>query len=305
MLFQSCNRVQVWMTLGQFVLYVCNMTTKNTAFDTDWVRFKSTLVKGVNLMHAHFWKHSFERHTHETFAIGQTHSGIQAFRCRGENLSSVKGKIILFNPDEPHDGHRGGTEAFEYRMLYVEPEVIFDILRDCGFRKGCCHAAQPLIDDFESWHGLGEAINALEHPNESLRAEALLIQTIHQLFARHGDATPSASPAHQPPHWMSRVRDYIEEHYANDITVSQIAQEVQVSRVHVTRAFSSVYGVSPHVYLNSVRIRRAKSLMLAGLPVAHAAIQTGFADQSHFTRRFKGAVGVTPTAWLRAMSAMS
>jgi len=280
------------------------MPSKNTAFGADWARFKSTPVTGVTLMHAHFSEHSFEKHSHDTFSIGQTHAGIQAFRCRGENFSSVKGRVILFNPDEIHDGHRGGADAFEYRMLYVEPQVVYDLLREFGHRDGRCHASHPLIDDPDSWLVLHEAINALAHPNESLRADALLTRALHQLFTRHGDSTPGHDPGHPVPPWISRARDYIEAHYADDITISDLAREVQMSRVHVTRAFSAAFGMSPHVYLNTVRMRNAKSLLLTGLAPADVAVHAGFADQSHFTRRFKGSIGLTPAAWLREMQSM-
>lgn len=277
------------------------MSTKKPSFDADWARFRSTPVPGVTLMHAHFSEHSFEKHSHDTFSIGQTHAGIQSFRCRGEDLNSVKGKIVAFNPDEAHDGHRGGSEAFEYAMLYIEPNVIFDALRDFGHRDGRCHIARPLIDDPVAWQSLHKAIAALQHPNESLRADTLLTQALSLLFARHGDAMPVAGPQHKIPQWISRARDYIEEHYASDITVDELARVVQVSRVHVTRAFAAAYGVSPHVYLNSVRIRNAKGFLLAGQSAADVAALTGFADQSHFTKRFKGSVGLTPGVWLREM----
>jgi AraC-like DNA-binding protein len=277
------------------------MSAKKPSPDADWARFRNTPVPGVTLMHAHFSEHSFEKHSHDTFSIGQTHAGIQAFRCRGEDLCSVKGKIVAFNPDEAHDGHRGGSEAFEYVMLYIEPNRIFDALRDFGHRHGRCHIVRPLIDDPVAWLSLNDAIAALQHPNESLRADALLTNAISLLFRRHGDAMPVTGAEHKIPQWISRARDYIEEHYASDITVDDLARVVQVSRVHVTRAFAAAYGVSPHVYLNSVRIKNAKGFLLAGQSAADVAALTGFADQSHFTRRFKGSIGLTPAAWLRDM----
>jgi AraC-like DNA-binding protein len=59
--------------------------------------------------------------------------------------------------------------------------------------------------------------------------------------------------------------------------------------------------VPPHVYLNAVRLANARQLLLTGVPLATVAATTGFADQSHFTRRFKGATGLSPGAWLRQM----
>jgi AraC-like DNA-binding protein len=55
----------------------------------------------------------------------------------------------------------------------------------------------------------------------------------------------------------------------------------------------------PHVYLNAVRVSEAQKRIRLGMPLATVALECGFADQSHFTRRFKGSVGVTPAAWRR------
>ncbi|CAA9481240.1 MAG: Transcriptional regulator, AraC family [uncultured Rubrobacteraceae bacterium] len=50
----------------------------------------------------------------------------------------------------------------------------------------------------------------------------------------------------------------------------------------------------PHAYQTQARLDRARSLLLRGWPPARVARETGFADQSHLTRRFKRLVGVTP-----------
>ena len=53
------------------------------------------------------------------------------------------------------------------------------------------------------------------------------------------------------------------------------------------------------MYLNAVRIAQAQALIRRGMPLAAVALECGFADQSHLTRRFKGSVGVTPSAWYK------
>jgi AraC-like DNA-binding protein len=49
-----------------------------------------------------------------------------------------------------------------------------------------------------------------------------------------------------------------------------------------------------HVYVETIRTRRAKSLLKGDLPISQIALQLGYADQSHFTRRFKQFQNVTP-----------
>ena len=63
------------------------------------------------------------------------------------------------------------------------------------------------------------------------------------------------------------------------------------------RTFTAAYHMPPHVYLNAVRVAQAQALIRRGTPLAAVALECGFADQSHLTRRFKCSVGVTPSAW--------
>ena len=63
---------------------------------------------------------------------------------------------------------------------------------------------------------------------------------------------------------------------------------------HFLRAFSRQFGITPHAYLNQVRVHQARELILRGVPIARAAVDVGFVDQSHLTKRFKRLLGVTP-----------
>lgn len=79
----------------------------------------------------------------------------------------------------------------------------------------------------------------------------------------------------------------------------QAARLVQAHPAHLVRAFSGVYGIAPHQYLNSRRVDRARRLLLEGRSPGDVAAATGFFDQSHLTRHFRKLVGVTPGRYAR------
>ncbi len=268
----------------------------------DWAQFRPGALAGVTQMNAHFTEHTFERHSHETYSIGVTASGVQTFHCGGALHASLRGDVILFNPDEPHDGQRGTQDGFGYSMLYVSQEVVNECRdKEAGFDMAA-YFIQPVVRDAAMGRALARAIGAAGQAQESLRAEELTRDVLVRLLQRYGerrasgDATKSAGMAR-----MARIRDYLRSHFDQDITVDALAREVGLSRVHLTRAFAQQFGVPPHIYLNAVRIERAQASMLAGQSLAEVAAACGFADQSHFSRRFKGSVGLTPGAWLRQM----
>ncbi|MGE3346157.1 MAG: AraC family ligand binding domain-containing protein [Ramlibacter sp.] len=268
----------------------------------DWVRFQPGAIEGVTLMKAHFTDHAFERHSHETYAIGVTASGVQTFHCGGSLHASLRGDVILFNPDEAHDGQRGTQEGFGYAMLYVSPQVMADCRDKAAGTDTSSYFAQPVVRDPALGRALTRAIEAVGQRQESLRAQELTRAALTRLLQRHGEQRRTAGAA-QPAGTarMQRVRDYLCAHFDQDITADRLASEAGLSRVHLTRAFAQHFGVPPHIYLNAVRIQHARAAMLRGDALSEVAAACGFADQSHFSRRFKGSMGLTPGAWLRQM----
>jgi AraC-like DNA-binding protein len=268
----------------------------------DWARFRPGPMEGVTLMNAHFQEHAFERHSHETYSIGLTHAGVQTFNCGGTFHASLPGDLILFNPDQAHDGKRGAPEGFGYSILYVPETVVADCADEEAGIVLPRHFRQPVVRDGVVARQFAQAVAALNQPGESLRAEELTRQVLAAILIRHGEAgARRVEPRAAGGDRMARVRDHLQAHYADDVNVQTLAAIAGLSRAHLTRAFARHFGVPPHIYLNAVRIRKAQESMLAGGSLADVAADCGFTDQSHFSRRFKGALGVTPAQWLRQM----
>jgi AraC-like DNA-binding protein len=74
-----------------------------------------------------------------------------------------------------------------------------------------------------------------------------------------------------------------------------------LDRYALARQFRMRLGTSPYRYLSMRRLDRAKSLMRDNCSLAEAAVESGFVDQSHMTRQFKRAYGLSPGRW-RALS---
>jgi AraC family transcriptional regulator len=82
------------------------------------------------------------------------------------------------------------------------------------------------------------------------------------------------------------------------VAIPAVADEVQMSYSHFSRAFKQSMGVSPNVYMTEQRIERAKKLLSeTDFRIADIALRTGFASQSHFTSTFRKLVWTTPKAF--------
>jgi AraC-like DNA-binding protein len=86
--------------------------------------------------------------------------------------------------------------------------------------------------------------------------------------------------------------------YAGPLDVPALARRAGVSRAHFTRSFKLTFGETPHQYLMSRRMERAKSLLRAGeLSVTDVCFAVGFSSLGSFSTQFRRFVGESPSAY--------
>jgi AraC-like DNA-binding protein len=94
-----------------------------------------------------------------------------------------------------------------------------------------------------------------------------------------------------------RAKLFIDDNFASEIDLANIADEACFSKFHFTRLFKSIYGKSPHQYLTGVHVEHARELLSAGASVKEACFAVGFDSVGSFTSLFKRRVGLTPAAY--------
>ena len=93
---------------------------------------------------------------------------------------------------------------------------------------------------------------------------------------------------------LDDVKRFIETHYAERLTLEDLALVAGLSIYRFVTVFRREAGMPPHRYVCAVRVRAAQELLRAGVPPAIAAIEVGFFDQSHLCRHFRAICGMTP-----------
>ena len=91
--------------------------------------------------------------------------------------------------------------------------------------------------------------------------------------------------------------------FTESLSLTDLANELQMSKCHLARCFERSLGVPPHRYRRLLRLHSARRLLERGLSVGEAASETGFADAPHLTRAFREWLGVSPAAWGNAWRA--
>lgn len=133
---------------------------------------------------------------------------------------------------------------------------------------------------------------------------------IHQASALLNLGSAAAPPTcggrverHVLAPWQAkRVRSHIEENLAAPIAIEDLAAFTRLSTSYFFRAFKGSFGVPPHAYVIQRRMARAQMLLSAtNEPLGQIAIACGLADQAHFSRLFRRAIGVPPGVWRREL----
>lgn len=101
------------------------------------------------------------------------------------------------------------------------------------------------------------------------------------------------------PMWVARALDFINETSERTLSLRDLAAEVGLHPVYVSRAFRAHVGVGLAEARRQARVRRAISALAQGRPIADVALDCGFADQSHLTRAVRAVSGLTPGRWRR------
>jgi AraC-like DNA-binding protein len=94
-----------------------------------------------------------------------------------------------------------------------------------------------------------------------------------------------------------QAKRFIDKHFSKDINLDEIANTAFFSKFHFIRLFKSIYDQTPHQYLTSVRLRKAKKYLQAGKTIADTCTLVGFKSVTSFTGLFKRATGSTPGAF--------
>lgn len=162
-----------------------------------------------------------------------------------------------------------------------------------------------LFEDATLWNTAQKLKRSVENPtSDHLYSEALGVVLVHELVRLNCGAPRTDSLARGGlATWHQRiVAAYIEEHFAEQISLATLAGLVGLSPYHFCRAFKQSFGMPPHRYHTSRRIQHAKTLLAnPAISVTDIGLTVGYGETSSFTAAFRKACGLTPTGYRRSL----
>jgi AraC-like DNA-binding protein len=239
--------------------------------------------------------HGFEPHRHDTYGIGVTTAGVQTFRYRGTRHVCMPGELHFLHPDETHDGGPATDDGFGYRIVYVAPELIHRALDGDALP----FVEEPVKPRMPATRSVWSMLANIDEPISDLARVELAVAVADTLRSLGGRPRGSGAIDHVA---VERVREYLAANPLAPTRASALERIAGLDRFTIARQFRRAFGTSPDRYRTMRRLELARSAIECGVPISQAAVDAGFADQSHLTRQFKRAYGTTPGRWAKAIA---
>jgi AraC-like DNA-binding protein len=246
-----------------------------------------------------------ERHprAYQSVAVGRTLTDYQlvyvtkgrgVFETGNKTYVVVPGSVMMLFPGVRHtykpDFNVGWTEYWVgFKGAYVDTLCKQDFLSpkkplyEVGLQNGLLAIYEKIFELVES-----------QQPLYQIRASSLILTLIAEVLA-HERKTLQHSISEG---LVEKAKFFMEENIDHAVNVDDMAKVLGASASQLNAVFKSYTAMTPHQYLLSIKIRRAKELLESGaLPVKQIALRLGFQDQYYFSRMFHEKTGIAPSRW--------
>lgn len=234
----------------------------------------------------------YPRHWHDEIYLCAVTEGTAYLECPGGPIFTPPETLTLVPPGQVHANRK---LQCTFRCIFMEFRAMQSAVEESVERTvPGFDFRTTVIGDPQTLSNYLQLHRSLESPNSALKRDHALLVFLHGLLTRHSAANVAPPPEGNEDPAVRQAKRYLDEHYAENVPLHELARLTRLSPYHLNRSFCRKVGMPPHAYQLQMRIARAKSALRTGSSIVQVAMASGFADQSHFTRVFKRLVGDTP-----------
>ncbi|MGL4606222.1 MAG: AraC family transcriptional regulator [Eubacteriaceae bacterium] len=218
--------------------------------------------------------------------------GERYLSCKNKEYILSKGDIVLFNPEDNHTCAGSGDEPLDYLGLNISKSKMLNLTEEIFDNQRLPHFTKTVISDqeivsyFQTLHK-----NILKDSGEFENEELLLIM-FELLINRY--CAPLEEERGDCKKEIQDICEFLQNHYTESISLDDICKYAGFSKSSLLRGFTREKGMTPYRYLQTIRVDAAKKLLEKGFSTIETSMQTGFSDQSHFTKFFTMFIGLSP-----------
>lgn len=240
---------------------------------------------GITALSASITNFTYKKHSHQEYAIGVTLRGIQQYNLDGSLQLSYQNGVMLFNPEQAHDGMAHDHEAgLDYVMLYIEPQLLLEVME----KKDIVRFSTPIVYDYRLEQRILSLSNAILSKKDDALCSELLISLTDSVMQTNLSTDYKKDNA-----LIRKAKDMIHSNLENVLKLDEICKELNLSKFQFIRLFKAHTGISPYQYFLNCKIERAKQLIEKNRDIYAAVTACGFVDLTHLNKHFKSVYGTT------------
>ena len=244
----------------------------------------------ITALSARMEKFSYKKHSHEEYSIGVTLHGIQEYHLDGSLQSSHKSGVMLFNPEQTHDGKAHDIkDGLNYVMLYIKPELFLEALG----KKEIVKFSSPIVYNQKLAQDILNLSSAILNQNADALCNELLISLVDNFTSEN-----LYSNFKHDSHFIAKAKEMIYYEIDNVLKLDDICKEVNMTKFQFIRAFKESTGLPPYQYFINSKVIHAKKYLEKTRDIYATIVEFGFVDLSHLNKHFKKIYGVTAYEYL-------
>ena len=224
------------------------------------------------------FKQLFDWQAHDCEVVGEAGDGMEALT----QIDTLRPDIVIMDINIPI---MNGLKVIQLSRI-KHPNTAFVIVSGYDDFSYCREALRLQITDYilkpVNYEEFGTCIDNLKI----------------SLFERR--VSSAVEPEKQEERAITGITRYLQEHLAEEISLSVLAEQFHLNPQYISQLFKSEIGVNFLVYLTNIRMEKDKKLLLStALSIAEVAEQSGYGDYRVFTKVFKKSEGITPSQYRR------
>lgn len=223
--------------------------------------------------------HSFGPFARSSYLIHYVTSGKGVYERGGKKYTVKKGEAFIIYPDEATTYTADKENPWSYIWVAFEGSLASELLV----------LERPVVKiNGEPFYEVKNLVDTADYISAE-KVASVIMQVFNDIFAVKNTRS----------NVITQIENYVKTQYMTDISVDGIALAVRLDRRYLSRLFKNEKGVSLQDFIITVRLERAKELLLRGVKVKDVASNCGYQSQFNFTKAFKKRFNVSPSKYIK------
>ncbi len=227
-------------------------------------------------------------HLHHGYAISIVEKGVLPLCFKEMQVYLKPGEFLLLGPEVPHTfNFTDEMGTCLYRTVFIKLDKLSESVKSQILNEG---SSISQFYNKELWENYLDVQRGVEQGSADdatsivKMSEKILKMMPNTIYAKNIVKSES----------IKQIKEYIKENYMQLPNIEELASIINISPFYLMKYFKNEVGISPHAYINQLRINKAKEMIDEGVSLLEITYELGFTDQAHFSKTFLKATGVNP-----------